>query len=199
MGKESIPAIALWDPATDKRADLNDDQGVRALLVGVIERLAASGAWEHKLPKDATERIGAQILRKAGGLMKALAVVKEAETLHAILDGTDLQKDIAAVPKPKKGEKQVGLLGDDALEKLCEDVVEALSMLWPTFRDSIESSEGKEPKKAVVSCSFVPETEENEAYVKVVAETRVSTKELTRTSKVRKLQSGKHQLELFAS
>ena len=199
MAKESIPAITLWDPVADKRADLNDEQGVRALLVGVVERLATNDAWEHKLPQDATERIGAQILRKAGGLMKALAVVKEAETLHAILDGTDLAKDIAAVPKPKKGEKQQGLLGEDALEKLCEDVVEALTMIWPTFRDSIERSEGKEPKKAVVSCAFAPETEENEAYVKVVAETRVSTKEISRTSKVRKIKGGKHQLELFSN
>lgn len=199
MPKDSPPAITLRDPVTQKTASLTDEQGVRSLLVLVIERLAATSAWEDRLPDDSTERVAAQILRKGGGLMKALAIVKESKTLHAILAETELAEDIKAIPKPKAGEKQVGLLGDDALKKLCEDVVEALTMLWPTFRDSIEKAEGLEPKKAVANISFVPETDDADAYVKVVAETRVSTKELNRTSKVRRLKSGRHQLELFAS
>lgn len=199
MAKESIPAITLWDPVADKRADLNDEQGVRALLAGVIQRVAKDDAWKKKLPQDPTERIAAQILRKAGGFVETVVLMKDADSLHAILEGTDLAKDIAAVPKPKAGEKQIGLLGQDALERLCEDVIGALTLIWPTFRDSIERGEGFDPKKAAVAISFVPETDNAQAYIKVLAETRVSTREITRTSKVRRLKSGQHQLELFGS
>ncbi len=199
MAKESPPAITLRDPVTGKTADLSDEQGVRLLLAAVVERLAATSAWEDKLPDDSTERVAAQILRKGPGIKAALGIVKDAETLHAILNGTDLEEDVRALPKPKKGETQIGLLGDDALEKLCEDVIEALTMLWPTFRDSIEKAEGTEAKKATAGISFVPETNDADAYIKVVAETKVTSKEITRTSKVRRLESGRHQLELWAS
>lgn len=199
MAKEPTPSITLRDPKTKKTADLSDEQGVRALLAVVIERIGANGAWQNRLPQDSTERVAAQILRKAGDVGRALGIVKNAETLHAILEGTDLEEDIAETPKPKRSEKQVGLIEDDALRKLCDDVNEALGLLWPVFRRSIEESEGEEKKKATISCEFVPETDDADAYIKVIAETKVTTQEITRTSKVRKIGGGKRpQLELFA-
>lgn len=193
------PALTLRDPETKKTADLSDEQAVRGLLAEVINRISKDDTWKNGLPKDSTERVAAEILRKAETRAKALAIVKEAETLHAIFQGTGLEEDMKGVPKPKKGEKTRGLFDEKALEKHLDDVAEAVRALWPTYRQSIEESEGTEKKVATVKVEFVPETDDADAYLKVVAETKVSTSEITRTSKVRRLTSGRHQLELFDS
>lgn len=193
------PALTLRDPVSDKKAELSDDQGVRTVLSTVVQRIGPSDTWRSRLPKDSTERVAAQILRKADNVGAALEIIKKAPTLHAILKGTEIEDDVAKIPKPKKTEKLIGVTDEKGLELLKDDVGEVLTILWPTLRDSIEEACGEESKKATVAISFVPETEKADAHFRTVAETKVTSREVTRTSKVRRLNTGRYQLELFKS
>lgn len=199
MSKKSTPSITLTDPVSKKSAELRDDQAVRALLVAVLARLEEGGTWRDRLPGDSTERVCAQILRKADSPGQALALVREASTLAAIFQGTDLEEDASGLRNKGTTEALPGLLDDKARDQLVSDVAESVKLIWPTYKAQVESGQGEEKKAFSVKVEFVPESESADAYTRVLAEMKVSTTETTRTSKVRRLRGGRWQLELFAT
>lgn len=199
MPKNPAPPITLRDPHTEKAVELSDEQGTRGLLVEMMTRIDGDGVWRERLPDDSSARVAAQILRKADGLGPALAIVKDAETLAAIFEGTDLEEDTSGLRSGKTTEKLRGLLDEKAREQLADDVREAVRGIWPTWQQQIESTEGEDKKTASVKIEFVPESDDADAYTKVVAEMKVSTTETTRKTKVRRLRGGRWQLELFGS
>lgn len=191
------PALTLRDPVSEKKAELSDTQAVRTLLVSIINRIGPSEIWRTRLPEDSTERVVAQILRKCDGVAAAIDTVKKASTLLAIFQGTELEEDVKKIPgAKKKTERLVGLTGEKGFALLVEDVTETFTDLWPDFRRHIEKGEGLEGRKASIGISFNPETDAADAHFSVVASAKIASKELTRTSKVRKTKDG-NQLELF--
>lgn len=198
--KTALPQITLEDPKTGKTASLTDEQGVRALLAGVVERLGADSVWKIRLSEHQTERVAGELLRKYDNLTRALEAIKTAVSIHELLMGTSLEADAAAAPGAQKTTGPVDAVsGNDAVEKLAEDVGETVRELWPHFRREIEKTEGLAGKSATVKIVFVPETDEADAYIRVTAEMKIATAEVTRTSKVRDLGRGKRQLELWSS
>lgn len=191
------PALTLRDPVSQKKAELSDDQAVRTLLVSIINRIGPAGVWKTHLPKDSTERVVAQIMRKCDGVSPAIETVKKAATLAAIFEGTELEEDLKKVPAAtKRTEKLVGVIGEKGFALLLEDATQAFTDLYPEFRRSIEKAQGEETKTATVVVVFHPETEAADAHFSVDASTKISTKKITRTAKVRKQKDG-YQLELF--
>lgn len=191
------PTLTLRDPASEKKAELSDDQAVRTLLVSIMNRIGPAGVWKTHLPKDSTERVVAQIMRKCDGVSPAIETVKKASTLAAIFEGTELEDDLKKVPaSTKRTEKLVGLTGEKGFALLLEDATAAFTDLYPEYRRSIEKSEGVETKTAVVSVVFHPETDAADAHFSVEASTKIASRKITRTAKARK-QKGGFQLELF--
>lgn len=191
------PALTLRDPVNQKKAELSDDQAVRTLLVSIMNRIGPAGVWKTHLPKDSTERVVAQIMRKCDGVSPAIETVKKASTLAAIFEGTELEEDLKKVPTAtKRTEKLIGVIGEKGFALLLEDTTEAFTKLYPEYRTSIEKAEGEETKTATINVVFHPETEASDAHFSVEASTKISTRKITRTAKVRKQKDG-FQLELF--
>lgn len=183
---------------SQKKAELKDDQAVRSLLVTVINRIGPAEAWRSRLPDDSTERVVAQILRRADGVAKAVDLIKNAPTVHPIFEGTEIEEDLKKVPK-KQTERLVGVTGEAGRELVRSDVLETFLEIWPKFEREILEAQGEKSKSATLKIVFNPETERADAHFAIKADTKAVTQERTRTSKVRNVKGKGWQLELFKS
>lgn len=164
----------------------------------MIERISGSTPWQERLPEDATERVAAQILRKAGNAVAALAVVREADTLIAVLDGTDLSEDAKA-----RGSKGDGPLGQVALNLEEElgtartDAGEVIGELWTYFRKRIEATGGEVSQTITVTVTWNPPSENRDGFIGTSARMTVQGKKITRTGRVERKRGGNYQFALF--
>ncbi len=196
--RKKAPAITLRDPVSEKKADLTDDQGVRTVLVNVINRIGPADVWRSRLPDDSTERVTAQILRRCDGVAAALDLIKKALTIHEIFQGTELEEHLKKIPK-KITERLVGVTGEEGRDLLLADVTATFLGLWPKLEAEILEGEGEKSRQATITIKFFPESQRNDARFDTEGTTKAGTRVITRTSKVAKLKGGRFQLELFKS
>lgn len=190
----------MIDRETGKEAALNDPQAVRNLLTDVCTRLGRHGAPHDT--KDSTEVVAKEILGKAGGTIDAVKLIRDAESLAEIFEGTSLAKATQEIStKGDRPAKQIPLARGEDLELTQGDAGKVIEELWQTFCGRIEASEGEQSQTISVTVTWFPPTANRDGYIGTHANMNLKGKKITRTGQVTKKGRGKtatHQFNLFA-